>query len=260
MITTPADTPRHHGKWARSSSECYSQVGQMVVGPPKTPRSERAIALDRTTVAALRRHWQQQAIERIEGGPSYQDSGFVFTGLRGDPMAPDRLTRTSRRLTVETGMPPIRLHDVRHGIAPYRFWPPGWIYAWCRTCSGTAPSCSPPTPTPPSYPTSPESRRTGRRARPARRPPRPRHQPATATHPAAATTPTRRSPSAFAKPRAPGTAGPPAQQDRRAAGRRLTQHPLLSLDRSVDQNRTAFASPIAHQESAPVRRCADLHK
>jgi integrase len=88
--------------------------GRIVVGPPKTARSVRTIALDRTTVAALRRH--RQALERLEGGPSYRDSGFVFTGLRGDP-APDRLSRTFRQLTVETGMPPIRLHDLRHGAA-----------------------------------------------------------------------------------------------------------------------------------------------
>jgi integrase len=91
--------------------------GRIVVGPPKTARSVRTIALDRTTVAALRRHRQQQTLERLAGGVSYQDSGFVFTGLRGDPLAPDRLSRTFRRLTVETGMPPIRLHDLRHGAA-----------------------------------------------------------------------------------------------------------------------------------------------
>jgi integrase len=89
----------------------------MVVGPPKTDRSVRTIALDRTTIAALRRHRQRQERERVEIGESYQDSGYVFTGLRGDPLAPDRLTRTFRRLTVEAGMPPIRLHDLRHGAA-----------------------------------------------------------------------------------------------------------------------------------------------
>jgi integrase len=102
---------------ATISQQLQQYDGHMVIGPPKTARSERTIALDRTTVAALRRHRQQQALERIDGGPSYQDSGFVFTGLRGDPMAPDRLTRTFRRLTVETGLPPIRLHDLRHGAA-----------------------------------------------------------------------------------------------------------------------------------------------
>jgi integrase len=73
--------------------------------------------LDRTTVAALRRHRRRQALERLEAGESYSESGFVFTGVRGDPLAPDRLSRTFRRLTVETGMPPIRLHDLRHGAA-----------------------------------------------------------------------------------------------------------------------------------------------
>jgi hypothetical protein len=29
-------------------------------------------------------------------GPGYHASGFVFTNLNGDPMAPDRLTRTFR--------------------------------------------------------------------------------------------------------------------------------------------------------------------
>ena len=91
--------------------------GHMVIGPPKTARSARTIALDRTTVAALRRHRELQALERSTIGESYQDSGFVFTGLRGDPLAPDRLTRTFRQLTIRTGLPPIRLHDLRHGAA-----------------------------------------------------------------------------------------------------------------------------------------------
>jgi integrase len=41
----------------------------------------------------------------------------VFTGLNGDPMAPDRLTRTFQKLVSEHGLPPIRLHDLRHGAA-----------------------------------------------------------------------------------------------------------------------------------------------
>jgi integrase len=102
---------------ATINQQLQQNDGHIVVGPPKTARSVRTIALDRTTVAALRRHRQRQALDRLEGGPSYQDSGFVFTGLRGDPLAPDRLSRTFRLLTVETGMPPIRLHDLRHGAA-----------------------------------------------------------------------------------------------------------------------------------------------
>jgi hypothetical protein len=41
----------------------------------------------------------------------------VFTGLNGDPMAPDRLTRTFTALVGQAGLPPVRLHDLRHGAA-----------------------------------------------------------------------------------------------------------------------------------------------
>jgi hypothetical protein len=41
----------------------------------------------------------------------------VFTNLNGDPMAPDRLSRTFKKLATLAGLPPIRLHDLRHGAA-----------------------------------------------------------------------------------------------------------------------------------------------
>jgi integrase len=91
--------------------------GRLVLCSPKTARSERAIALDRTTVAALRAHKAAQQAERAALGDGYHGSGYVFTCLNGDPMAPDRLSRTFRRLSDEAGLPPVRLHDLRHGAA-----------------------------------------------------------------------------------------------------------------------------------------------
>ncbi len=41
----------------------------------------------------------------------------MLTGLNGDPMAPDRLTRIFKTLAAEAGLPPVRLHDLRHGAA-----------------------------------------------------------------------------------------------------------------------------------------------
>ncbi|MEW2353021.1 tyrosine-type recombinase/integrase [Spirillospora sp. NPDC029432] len=75
------------------------------------------IALDRTTVAALGAHRDRQRSERRLHGESYSESGYVFTSTNGDPMAPDRLTRTFGKLIGEHGLPPIRLHDLRHGAA-----------------------------------------------------------------------------------------------------------------------------------------------
>ncbi|GGV45390.1 hypothetical protein GCM10010182_82140 [Actinomadura cremea] len=47
----------------------------------------------------------------------YRDSGYVFTTTNGDPLAPVRLTRLFQGLVAEHGLPPIRLHDLRHGAA-----------------------------------------------------------------------------------------------------------------------------------------------
>ena len=66
---------------------------------------------------ALRAHRQRQKAEGREFGDGYRDTGYLFTNLNGDPLAPDRLTRTFRKLSVEAGLPPIRLHDLRHGAA-----------------------------------------------------------------------------------------------------------------------------------------------
>jgi hypothetical protein len=77
----------------------------------------RVIALDRTTVAALRAHRDPQRAEAAAPGPGYHASGYVFTNLNGDPMAPDRLTRMFKALAAQAGLPPVRLHDLRHGAA-----------------------------------------------------------------------------------------------------------------------------------------------
>ena len=105
------------GKTAVIIQQLQQYDGRLAICPPKTPHSVHVIALDRTTVAALAEHRDRQRAEAADYGPGYRDSGYVFTGLNGDPMAPDRLTRTFTKLTALAGLPPIRLHDLRHGAA-----------------------------------------------------------------------------------------------------------------------------------------------
>jgi integrase len=105
------------GKTAIISQQLQQYDGRLAICPPKTPHSARVIALDHTTVAATRAHRDRQQAEAAGYGPGYRASGFVFTNLNGDPMAPDRLTRTFRKLAAEAGLPPVRLHDLRHGAA-----------------------------------------------------------------------------------------------------------------------------------------------
>ena len=105
------------GKVAVISQQLQQYDGHLIVCPPKTPHSIRTIALDHTTVAALRTHRDRQRAEAARFGPGYRASGYVFTNLNGHPMAPDRLTRTFNKLAADAGLPPVRLHDLRHGAA-----------------------------------------------------------------------------------------------------------------------------------------------
>jgi integrase len=43
--------------------------------------------------------------------------GWVFTDELGRPLSPDCPTRTFNALVETSGLPPVRLHDLRHGAA-----------------------------------------------------------------------------------------------------------------------------------------------
>ena len=85
--------------------------------PPKTKRGQRSIALDVTTVDALRAHRKRQVAERLRLGPVWVDTGFVFCGADGTPLHPDTLTTTFSRLRRSIDVPKITLHDLRHTSA-----------------------------------------------------------------------------------------------------------------------------------------------
>jgi integrase len=81
---------------------------------PKTARSRRSVSLDATTVAALRAHRKRQLKERMSWGKAYQDSGLVVTRENGTSVHPDRFTQMFDKHVKHSGLPRIRLHDLRH--------------------------------------------------------------------------------------------------------------------------------------------------
>jgi integrase len=90
---------------------------QVVAGEPKTARGRRTIALDPTTVAALRQYRKRRTEERLAAGPHYADSGLAFTMPGGTPIHPNRFSLWFRRHVRAAGLPAIRLHDMRHSYA-----------------------------------------------------------------------------------------------------------------------------------------------
>lgn len=99
---------------------CQQRItcGQVTTdGPPKTAASRRTIALDKTTMRLLREHRRHQAAERVDAGDRWVETSYVFTTPHGEPLNPDYLTRRFNTLVNKSGLPPVRLHDLRHGAA-----------------------------------------------------------------------------------------------------------------------------------------------
>jgi integrase len=86
-------------------------------GPPKSKRSERTIRLDADTVAALKRHRDNQRLERALAGDAYTDGDLVFCDELGGIIQPSRLSDRflshRKAAKVNTGT----MHTLRHTAA-----------------------------------------------------------------------------------------------------------------------------------------------
>ena len=94
------------------------QVGkEVIIGQPKSAASQRTIAIDKATARLLREHEQQRESDRDRCGERWHEAGYVFRWPDGLPLRPDYLTSRFAFLARKAGLPPSRLHDLRHGAA-----------------------------------------------------------------------------------------------------------------------------------------------
>ncbi|MDL4817353.1 tyrosine-type recombinase/integrase [Actinomadura opuntiae] len=97
-----------------------TQIGaETFEGKPKTDAGEATISLDTATIKELRAHRARQNAERLAAGDAWTETGFVFTTPTGEPVNPADVTEQFEQLAMEAGLPPIRLHDLRHGAATF---------------------------------------------------------------------------------------------------------------------------------------------
>lgn len=94
-----------------------SIAGEVVEDTPKSDAGERTIGLGKDTVEVLRDHRRAQVKERLAAGPDWVESGKVFTAKDGSAVDPARVSDQFEALVLDAGLPPIRLHDLRHGAA-----------------------------------------------------------------------------------------------------------------------------------------------
>lgn len=75
------------------------------------------MSLDTDTTKVLRAHQTRQNQARRAHGNAWVDSGLVFPGPDGRPLHPATISTRFREVVTQARLPPIRLHDLRHGAA-----------------------------------------------------------------------------------------------------------------------------------------------
>jgi integrase len=89
--------------------------GRTIIQSPKTRASLRTLQLPPFAIDTLRRWKGTQAEDRLKLGQGWQDErGAVFTTQRGRPPSESYLRRVFLRTADSAGVPPCRLHDLRH--------------------------------------------------------------------------------------------------------------------------------------------------
>lgn len=92
---------------------------ETIVGEPKSERGLRTLPAPPLTMEALRDVRSAQRLERLQAGPEWQRSGFVFTTPFGAPRNGPGVTHRLQHELARLGLPAIRFHDLRHTAASF---------------------------------------------------------------------------------------------------------------------------------------------
>ena len=93
------------------------QDRETTLGPPKTAKSRRPVALSQGTLVVLREHRVSQSAHRLAIGPAYRDSDLVFPAPDGSVQPPYRISGRFKDLVARVGLEGVRFHDLRHTMA-----------------------------------------------------------------------------------------------------------------------------------------------
>ncbi|MDH6499485.1 tyrosine-type recombinase/integrase [Streptomyces sp. SAI-149] len=102
-------------RWLRVSAQIV-EVAYRLYGEPPKADSVRTISMSAESVEVLHEWRMAQEKERTQwsGAQALTESDRVFTQENGEPYHPDWISRRFKRLVELSGLPPVRLHDLRH--------------------------------------------------------------------------------------------------------------------------------------------------
>jgi integrase len=88
----------------------------------KTPDGKRTAIAPKTLLTTLAKNREIQKAQRQaakQAGEEWTDSGLAFADDRGRPIHPAKLTDALRDIAKQCDLPPVRVHDLRHGVVTY---------------------------------------------------------------------------------------------------------------------------------------------
>jgi integrase len=97
--------------------QVVSVDGELIIGPPKSDAGRRTVALDQGTVELLRLRHRRDRIAHWSSTDEDFDNTPVFRRSDGKGVHPAYVSRHFTTLVTRHGLPPIRLHDLRHTSA-----------------------------------------------------------------------------------------------------------------------------------------------
>lgn len=86
-----------------------------VLKDPKTSKGWRWVPLAAPAQRALVAHRANQDSDRKYFGNDYANHDLIFCRISGEPLRPSQVTAEFKAHVRQCGLPPIRLHDMRHG-------------------------------------------------------------------------------------------------------------------------------------------------
>jgi integrase len=90
-----------------------------IVRKVKSKAGDRILAIDKHTAAIIRAYLAMRARWQLASGPEWPNTGFLFVRPNGEPWHPDQLSDRFEHTIRDSGLPPIRFHDLRHCAASY---------------------------------------------------------------------------------------------------------------------------------------------
>ncbi len=82
-----------------------SRTGAHLIGPPKTEAGRRTVSIPSALIDDFRRH--------VDAFAQPGDDGYVFTGVKGGPLAPHVLQKAWDGSRCQLGLDGVHLHDLR---------------------------------------------------------------------------------------------------------------------------------------------------